>query len=78
VLAVCQIHHQSDVCLYQRLGWHVDSGRRQEKTAMKIIVDSATDKVLGVSMVGPDAAEIMQVTYSFLSLLLNVPLSALT
>jgi glutathione reductase (NADPH) len=33
---------------------------RQEKTAMKIIVDSATDKVLGVSMVGPDAAEIMQ------------------
>jgi glutathione reductase (NADPH) len=38
----------------------VDSGRRQEKTAMKIIVDSATDKVLGVSMVGPDAAEIMQ------------------
>ncbi len=56
----------------------MDSGRRQEKTAMKIIVDSATDKVLGVSMVGPDAAEIMQVTYSFLSLLLNVPLSALT
>ncbi len=41
------------------------SGRRQEKTAMKIIVDSATDKVLGVSMVGPDAAEIMQVTYLF-------------
>ncbi|CAM6017421.1 unnamed protein product [Sphagnum balticum] len=33
---------------------------RQEKTAMKIVVDSATDKVLGVSMVGPDAAEIMQ------------------
>lgn len=27
---------------------------------MKIIVDSATDKVLGVCMVGPDAAEIMQ------------------
>lgn len=43
----------------------MDSGRRQEKTAMKIIVDSATDKVLGVSMVGPDAAEIMQVTYLF-------------
>jgi glutathione reductase (NADPH) len=38
---------------------------RQEKTAMKIIVDSATDKVLGVSMVGPDAAEIMQVIYLF-------------
>lgn len=28
---------------------------------MKLIVDSATDKVLGAAMVGPDAAEIMQV-----------------
>jgi glutathione reductase (NADPH) len=33
---------------------------RKEKTVMKLIVDSVTDKVLGCSMVGPDAAEIMQ------------------
>jgi len=35
--------------------------RRQEKTVMKLVVDSETDKVLGASMCGPDAAEIMQV-----------------
>lgn len=28
---------------------------------MKLVVDAETDKVLGASMVGPDAAEIMQV-----------------
>ena len=33
---------------------------RQEKTMMKIVVDSETDKVLGASMCGPEAAEIMQ------------------
>ncbi|KAF5193925.1 Glutathione reductase, cytosolic [Thalictrum thalictroides] len=33
---------------------------RQEKTIMKLIVDAETDKVLGASMCGPDAAEIMQ------------------
>ncbi|KAL0921971.1 hypothetical protein M5K25_005927 [Dendrobium thyrsiflorum] len=33
---------------------------RQEKTVMKLIVDSETDKVLGASMCGPDAPEIMQ------------------
>jgi len=33
---------------------------RQEKTVMKLVVDSETDKVLGASMCGPDAAEIMQ------------------
>lgn len=33
---------------------------RQEKTFMKLVVDSETDKVLGASMCGPDAAEIMQ------------------
>lgn len=37
------------------------SFRRQEKTVMKLVVDSETDKVLGASMCGPDAAEIMQV-----------------
>eukprot|EP00210_Caulerpa_lentillifera_P000990 g953.t1 len=33
---------------------------RVEKTIMKIIVHVETDKVVGVHMVGPDAAEIMQ------------------
>ncbi|KAI3947948.1 hypothetical protein MKW92_024889 [Papaver armeniacum] len=33
---------------------------RQEKSMMKLIVDADTDKVLGASMCGPDAAEIMQ------------------
>ncbi|KAL1200517.1 Glutathione reductase, cytosolic [Cardamine amara subsp. amara] len=33
---------------------------RQEKTLMKLIVDEKTDKVIGASMCGPDAAEIMQ------------------
>lgn len=33
---------------------------RQEKTLMKLIVDEKSDKVIGASMCGPDAAEIMQ------------------
>ena len=33
---------------------------RDERTFMKLIVETATDKVVGVHMVGPDAAEIMQ------------------
>ncbi|XP_057959182.1 glutathione reductase, chloroplastic [Malania oleifera] len=33
---------------------------RQEKTIMKLVVDAETDKVLGASMCGADAAEIMQ------------------
>ncbi|KAL3506374.1 hypothetical protein ACH5RR_031756 [Cinchona calisaya] len=33
---------------------------RQEKTIMKLIVEAETDKVLGASMCGPDAPEIMQ------------------
>ncbi|CAA3011698.1 glutathione reductase, chloroplastic [Olea europaea subsp. europaea] len=33
---------------------------RQEKTFMKLVVDAETDKVLGASMCGPDAPEIMQ------------------
>ncbi|CAI5974822.1 unnamed protein product [Closterium sp. NIES-65] len=35
---------------------------RVEKTYMKLLVDSETDRVLGASMCGPDAAEIMQVS----------------
>ncbi|GMH31223.1 hypothetical protein Nepgr_033066 [Nepenthes gracilis] len=38
---------------------HTISGR-QEKTLMKLIVEYETDKVLGASMCGPDAPEIMQ------------------
>jgi pyruvate/2-oxoglutarate dehydrogenase complex dihydrolipoamide dehydrogenase (E3) component len=37
--------------------------RRQEKTIMKLVVDSETDKVLGASMCGPDAPEIIQVKH---------------
>ncbi|MBI1368294.1 MAG: glutathione-disulfide reductase [Planctomycetes bacterium] len=33
---------------------------RREKTLMKIIVDAATDRVLGVHIMGPDAAEMIQ------------------
>jgi len=32
----------------------------QEKTLMKLVVDAATDRVLGVHMVGPEAGEIVQ------------------
>jgi glutathione reductase (NADPH) len=38
---------------------HTLSGR-DEKTFMKIIVDGATDRVVGVHMMGPDAGEIIQ------------------
>ena len=33
---------------------------RAEQTYMKLIVDAKSDKILGVHMVGPDSAEIMQ------------------
>lgn len=33
---------------------------RDERTLMKLIADAATDRVVGVHMVGPDAAEIVQ------------------
>ncbi len=35
-------------------------GGRDEKTFMKLIVDQASDRVVGVHMVGPDAGEIVQ------------------
>lgn len=38
---------------------HTLSGR-DEKTFMKLIVDKATDRVVGVHMMGPDAGEIIQ------------------
>ena len=34
--------------------------RRDEKTFMKLIVDQASDRVVGAHMMGPDAGEIMQ------------------
>ena len=33
---------------------------RQDRALMKLIVDSATDKLVGAHMIGPEAAEIMQ------------------
>jgi glutathione reductase (NADPH) len=38
---------------------HTISGR-DEKTFMKLIVDKASDRVVGIHMVGPDAGEIVQ------------------
>ena len=38
---------------------HTISGR-EERSFMKLIVDDASDRVVGVHMVGPDAGEIMQ------------------
>jgi glutathione reductase (NADPH) len=38
---------------------HTISGR-DEQTFMKLIVDKASDRVVGVHMMGPDAGEIMQ------------------
>lgn len=35
-------------------------GRIEEQTLMKLVVDGSTDRVLGVHMVGPEAAEILQ------------------
>jgi glutathione reductase (NADPH) len=40
-----------------------DLCRRNEKTVMKLIVDADTDKVLGAAVLGPDAAEIVQVCF---------------
>jgi glutathione reductase (NADPH) len=38
---------------------HVLAGR-EERALMKLVVDSATDRIVGAHMIGPDAAEIMQ------------------
>ena len=35
-------------------------GAREERTFMKLVVDAATQRVLGAHMVGPDAGEIIQ------------------
>jgi glutathione reductase (NADPH) len=38
---------------------HTISGS-EERTLMKLIVESATDKIVGIHMVGADAGEILQ------------------
>lgn len=51
-----------DITLYKsafRPMKHTLSGR-DERSFMKMIVDTATDRVVGVHMMGPDAGEIMQ------------------
>lgn len=51
-----------DITLYKssfRPMKHTISGR-EEKTFMKMIVEDASDRVVGVHMVGPDAGEIIQ------------------
>ena len=53
---------QGDITIYEsrfRAMRNTLSGR-QEQSYMKLIISAETDKVLGVHMVGPDAAEIMQ------------------
>ena len=43
---------------------HTLSGR-DERTLMKLIVDRATDRVVGVHMVGPDAGELRALLAGF-------------
>ncbi|WP_437990356.1 glutathione-disulfide reductase [Sorangium sp. So ce145] len=61
-LSEAQARERHDVAIYLstfRALKHTLSGR-EEKTMMKLVVDRATDRVLGVHMVGPDAGEIVQ------------------
>jgi glutathione reductase (NADPH) len=61
-LSEAQAREQHDVAVYLSIFRplkHTLSGR-EEKTMMKLVVDRATDRVLGVHMVGPDAGEIVQ------------------
>lgn len=54
--------HYGDIDVYKssfRPMKHTLSGR-QEKTLMKLIVDRASDRVVGLHMVGPEAGEIVQ------------------
>ncbi len=54
--------HFDDIELYKstfKPMKHTLSGR-DEKTFMKLVVDKASERVVGVHMVGPDAGEIMQ------------------
>lgn len=53
-------HQVGIISCYLHTIWY-DYVSRQEKTVMKLVVDGDTQKVLGASMCGPDAPEIMQV-----------------
>ncbi|HEY1099703.1 MAG TPA: FAD-dependent oxidoreductase, partial [Myxococcota bacterium] len=52
----------ADVVVYRSIFTPLKStvSGRQEKTLMKLIVDAASDRVVGLHMVGPDAGEIVQ------------------
>jgi glutathione reductase (NADPH) len=41
---------------------------RNERTHMKLVVDAASDRVLGVHILGPDAAEMVQMAAIALNL----------
>ncbi|AUX46300.1 glutathione reductase [Sorangium cellulosum] len=61
-LSEAQAREHHDVAVYLSIFRplkHTLSGR-EEKTMMKLVVDRATDRVLGCHMVGPDAGEIIQ------------------
>ena len=54
--------HYGDITVFQssfRAMKNTISGRG-EKTLMKLIVDTVSDRVVGVHMMGPDSGEIMQ------------------
>jgi glutathione reductase (NADPH) len=56
----CQRYPELDIYRARlRLLKHTLSGR-DERTIMKLLVDGATDKVVGCHILGPDAAEIVQ------------------
>jgi glutathione reductase (NADPH) len=62
-LSEAQAHHEGfDVEIYKtdfKALKHTVSGS-DERTFMKLVVDKASDRVLGVHMVGPEAGEIIQ------------------
>lgn len=61
-LGEAEAAEQADITVFEsrfRAMRNTLSGR-QEQTYMKLIVNKTSDKVMGVHMVGPDAAEIMQ------------------
>ncbi|MGD8767749.1 MAG: glutathione-disulfide reductase, partial [Methyloceanibacter sp.] len=53
--------HQVDVYKTSFRPMRATISGRDETVFMKLVVDAETDKVLGLHMVGPDAAEIVQV-----------------
>ena len=60
VLAIDPGHRHAQVESQVRIIMQHTLAGRDEHTMMKLVVDGATDEVLGVHMVGPDAGEIIQ------------------